>query len=80
MKSGNANGRYGKERPEIKIPAKKIVKTNVGKVLRDLPKISTTYCVLKVAEYNSNPCGICTPVVLSLTSVHQLSERPSHTC
>jgi hypothetical protein len=49
-------------------------------LFRALPKISTTYCVSKVAEYNSNPCGICTPVVLSLTSVHQLSERPSHTC
>ncbi|MFP3090099.1 ribbon-helix-helix domain-containing protein [Treponema sp. TIM-1] len=42
---------------------------------RTLPKINTTYCVPKVVAYNSNPCGICPPVVLSLTSAHQLYEH-----
>jgi hypothetical protein len=41
--------------------------------LRTLPKINATYWVPKVVEYNSNPCGICIPVVLSPTSVCQLS-------
>jgi hypothetical protein len=48
--------------------------------IRTLPKINTTYCISKVVGYNSNPCGICSHVVLSPTSAHQLYERPSRTC
>ncbi|MDR1286658.1 MAG: hypothetical protein LBK08_03530, partial [Treponema sp.] len=47
-----------------------VVKTE--KEIRTLPKINTTYCVPKAVKYNSNPCGIYLPVVLSLTSVHPL--------
>jgi hypothetical protein len=39
---------------------------------RALPKINATYWAPKAAGYNSILCEICTPVVLSLTSVRQL--------
>jgi predicted transposase/invertase (TIGR01784 family) len=50
------------------------------KELRTLPNINATYCLPRVVVYNSNPCGICPPGVLSLTSVHQLYERLSRMC